>query len=391
MEKELNLPTCLFGGPPDPNDFLKLAESQLGFMNIFARPLFEGVADILPDMRFTLAELSTNKSIWQERIDAENNRKLSFARAPMARGVVAPSETDLLDQRDRLSPRMVEHDSRLGSRDFQGGKDYRNKSNPSITMHPSDGSPSMTLGESGPRSVSDVLSQTSTNASPTFVYQGSPKEPHPDNLEVNDEQRRHSSVYSRKEDDDTSRVGSIDPMASTAIYLPSKPSAAAQDVLSYSQPPSPVKSTTSQSQAHRSVPSARSEATSNTEGGPASPSTVASSLEGSPNAGSEAPQAPQLLTTENPFTHANRSEDFSFLKSDPHSDFMGKRKPQTMSVYGPDILAMAAAASPGKNSAISQITSGGSDDGALNFGDHNLRSSRSQSRLRGLRFWKKST
>jgi len=90
--------------------------------------------------------------------------------------------------------------------------------------------------------------------------------------------------------------------------------------------------------------------------------------------------------------HANRSEDFSFLKSDPHSDFMGKRKPQTMSVYGPDILAMAAAASPGKNSATSQITSSGAnDDGALNLGDHSLRSSRSQNRLRGLRFWKKKS
>lgn len=395
MEKELNLPTCLFGGPPDPNDFLKLAESQLGFMNIFARPLFEGVGVILPDMRFTLAELSTNRSIWQERIEAENSRKMSFARSHVPRGLGTPSDTDLLEQRDRLSPRMTEHDSRLGSRSLQGGNDQqRQKSNPSITMQPSDGSPVLTLDQSRTPSVSDVLTRSSANASPTFVHQGFPKDSNPDILEVNAEQRRHSSVYSRKEDDDASRTGSIDPTVSTTIFLPSQPSSAAQDVLSYSQPPSPVKSaesTVSHSHAGRSLPSARSQATSNTEGVPVSPSTRASSVEDSPKSDAETPQPPQLLTAENPYIHANRSEDFSFLKSDPNADFMvGRRKPQTMSVYGADVLAMAAAASPGKNSATSQITSsGGSDDGALSFGDHSLRSSRSQSRLKGLRFWKK--
>ncbi|KAF2225178.1 hypothetical protein BDZ85DRAFT_195148 [Elsinoe ampelina] len=114
MEKELNLPTCLFGGPPDPNDFLKLAESQLGFMNIFARPLFEGVSAVLPEMRFTLAELSTNKAIWQERIEAENSRKMSFARgplSPLSRSTATPSETDSIDQRERLSPNPGESDS----------------------------------------------------------------------------------------------------------------------------------------------------------------------------------------------------------------------------------------------------------------------------------------
>ena len=394
MERELNLPTCLFGGPPDPNDFLKLAESQLGFMNIFARPLFEGVADILPDMRFTLAELSTNRVIWQERIEAENSRKMSFGRSPMSRSATTLSDADLLDQRDRLSPRMLEHDSRLGSRSLQGGKDYPNKSNPSITMQPSDGSPSLTFDASGSPSMSDVLSQSSTNASPMFVYQGSPRLPNPDNLEVNDEQRRHSSVYSRKEDEDGgSRTGSVDPTTSTNNFQPPQPSPAAHEVLSYSQPPSPVKSaesTVSQSHAGRSLPSARSQATSNTEGGPASPSTRASSVEDSPDVDADLAPPSRLLPPEKPFIHGNRSEDFSFLKSDPSPEFMGRRKPQTMSVYGPDILAMAAAASPGKNSATSQITSsGGSDDGTLSFGDHNLRPSRSQNRLRGLRFWKK--
>lgn len=131
MEKELNLPTCLFGGPPDPNDFLKLAESQLGFMNIFARPLFEGVSAVLPDMRFTLAELSTNKTIWQERIDAENSRKMSFARGPLSpvsRSTATPSETDSIDQREQLSPNPADNES------LKGGDVGRSRSIAGVTQ-----------------------------------------------------------------------------------------------------------------------------------------------------------------------------------------------------------------------------------------------------------------
>lgn len=138
MEKELNLPTCLFGGPPDPNDFLKLAESQLGFINIFARPLFEGVSAVLPEMRFTLAELGTNKAIWQERIDAENSRKLSFARgplSPLSRSTATPSETDSIDQRERLSPNPGESDtnSLMGANSAN-----RNRSNLSLSQSAND-------------------------------------------------------------------------------------------------------------------------------------------------------------------------------------------------------------------------------------------------------------
>ena len=34
MEKELNIPTQLFGGPPERDNIIKMAESQIGFMNI---------------------------------------------------------------------------------------------------------------------------------------------------------------------------------------------------------------------------------------------------------------------------------------------------------------------------------------------------------------------
>lgn len=75
MEEELQMPSCLFGGPPVQDDLIKLGESQIGFMNIFARPLFEAVTDILPAMRFAVDEILTNKSIWDTKIDREKQMR----------------------------------------------------------------------------------------------------------------------------------------------------------------------------------------------------------------------------------------------------------------------------------------------------------------------------
>ncbi|KAF2856590.1 HD-domain/PDEase-like protein [Plenodomus tracheiphilus IPT5] len=75
MEEELQMTSCLFGGPPVSDDIIKLGESQVGFMNIFARPLFEAMTDILPAMRFAVDEILTNKAIWEKKIDDERHRK----------------------------------------------------------------------------------------------------------------------------------------------------------------------------------------------------------------------------------------------------------------------------------------------------------------------------
>lgn len=69
METEVGIPTTLFGGPPVPHDIIKLANSQIGFMNIFARPLFEAVTDILPAMDFAVKEMKGNQMIWKGKIN----------------------------------------------------------------------------------------------------------------------------------------------------------------------------------------------------------------------------------------------------------------------------------------------------------------------------------
>lgn len=75
MEQELQMPSCLFGGPPVRDDIIKLGESQIGFMNIFACPLFEAVTDILPAMRFAVDEILANKSVWEGKIDEERQKR----------------------------------------------------------------------------------------------------------------------------------------------------------------------------------------------------------------------------------------------------------------------------------------------------------------------------
>jgi hypothetical protein len=75
MEQELQMPSCLFGGPPARDDIIKLGESQIGFMNIFAMPLFEAVTDILPAMHFAVDEILANKAVWESKILDERQRR----------------------------------------------------------------------------------------------------------------------------------------------------------------------------------------------------------------------------------------------------------------------------------------------------------------------------
>ena len=69
MERKLGIPTTLFGGPPEIGNITKLANSQIGFMNIFACPLFEAVTDILPGMQFAVDEIKANQQVWKAKIE----------------------------------------------------------------------------------------------------------------------------------------------------------------------------------------------------------------------------------------------------------------------------------------------------------------------------------
>lgn len=66
MEKELEIPTSLMA--PPLTERASQFRSQLNFMSMFALPLFQGVADLLPTMGYTVGELTTNFELFQQKI-----------------------------------------------------------------------------------------------------------------------------------------------------------------------------------------------------------------------------------------------------------------------------------------------------------------------------------
>lgn len=74
MENAVGIESSLFGGPPELGNILKLANSQIGFMTIFAHPLFQNVTDIIPAMGFAAAEILSNKAVWFKTAEHEKRK-----------------------------------------------------------------------------------------------------------------------------------------------------------------------------------------------------------------------------------------------------------------------------------------------------------------------------
>ncbi|CRK30445.1 hypothetical protein BN1708_000961, partial [Verticillium longisporum] len=73
MENELEIQSSLLATPK--KDLVSLAKAQLGFMNMFAIPLFQGVADIMPTMQYTVDELERNKVLFEGRVHEEQAKE----------------------------------------------------------------------------------------------------------------------------------------------------------------------------------------------------------------------------------------------------------------------------------------------------------------------------
>ncbi|KAK0646353.1 hypothetical protein B0T16DRAFT_159845 [Cercophora newfieldiana] len=94
METELGIPTSLMA--PPKKDMLSLGRNQMGFMNVFAIPLFQGVADILPAMQYCVDELELNKGLFESAVASEGEK--GKEKAPQAQ----PQQQD-----DSLSPKTL--------------------------------------------------------------------------------------------------------------------------------------------------------------------------------------------------------------------------------------------------------------------------------------------
>ncbi|KKF95951.1 Ubiquitin carboxyl-terminal hydrolase 12 [Ceratocystis platani] len=63
MENELQIKSSLMS--PPKQDMASLCKSQTSFMNLFAIPLFQGVAAVMPNMQYTVDQLVTNKAVFE--------------------------------------------------------------------------------------------------------------------------------------------------------------------------------------------------------------------------------------------------------------------------------------------------------------------------------------
>lgn len=101
METDLGIPSALYA--PPVREIIELGKSQIGFMNLFAIPLFQGVTDIMPSLKFCVDELQNNKTKWQERISGEQQKekdkneivdmsKLDGTFSPRTMSLVTPSD-----------------------------------------------------------------------------------------------------------------------------------------------------------------------------------------------------------------------------------------------------------------------------------------------------------
>lgn len=96
MESELEIKSSLMSEPKQ--DTLSLTTAQLKFMNLFALPLFQGVADILPAMQYCVDELHVNKKLFDECLLKEQQRQ-------------SPAQPVLREHDDELSIRSIKFTS----------------------------------------------------------------------------------------------------------------------------------------------------------------------------------------------------------------------------------------------------------------------------------------
>ncbi|CAD0090811.1 unnamed protein product [Aureobasidium mustum] len=364
MEKELNLPTCLFGGPPDREDLVKLAESQIGFMSIFAGPLFEGITAIFPAMGFSTVEIESNRTVWEEKIHVEKLRRGNLLSSPVAQPsplrtpLSVPEEESEDSREDDIPP---ERDS-LFVRPTSASPLKSNKKKTSTSSFHAPYSVPFHQHTNSRRSSKDAaleqLEQLQLGQLSSFSRIENQNQNH-DDASLTTILVRSQTAQSRQEPDSPTKL---------------PPSSHRQTIRPFPPPAQPGVSS--------SVPSSRSHATSNATATTAtcahSPgSTRPSSVEETDSETPKGIQPPPVLSTENPFLHPNSSPDLHGRERISHS--------------APDIRSIPEVRTS-KVSSVSRITADG-DEGDDNRGmsqrPPGIRESRSRSRLRGLRFWRK--
>lgn len=158
--------TALFGGPPELGNVLKLATGQIGFMSIFALPLFEGVADLMSQMLFASQQIRTNQSIWQSLADREKRKsqqsggRAEITRSPRSRSPAVPARERSDDTVQTSTLREdVSTEKQLTSPEDRNGSSISQVNLPE-SSGPAFSVPSTALVTEGPRRQSTASVQT---------------------------------------------------------------------------------------------------------------------------------------------------------------------------------------------------------------------------------------
>ncbi|CAK7227329.1 3',5'-cyclic-nucleotide phosphodiesterase [Sporothrix curviconia] len=108
MEDQLSIKSSLVAQPK--KDTVSLFRAQLGFMNFFAIPLFQGIASIMPTMQYCVDELETNKALFERGIveetakEAMEQQQEQQQQQASEHGTASPRSTRLTDPHDTLGP-----------------------------------------------------------------------------------------------------------------------------------------------------------------------------------------------------------------------------------------------------------------------------------------------
>lgn len=414
LEAELELPTCLFGGPPNKEDMLAAAQSQKGFMSLFGSPLFSGIADMMPSVKCAFDTLEANQDTWERKIAAEKQRRESEGRsAPLTFSSVGKDEVDQAQRNSEPSVVPLE----LGRAPSSPVKRQAVPPEDVTAAHPTTDEKRKAAGgyggnEEGHRASAPLLNTQGSPLSPSSVSRRSSKDVALEKLQqlsmfanqgFNSDSRRGSADFQFNQSFPSSRRGSKDESLTTILVnskgspsrgSPSKLSESTDGPSSSGAKRQSTHHNQKTSAARNSVPSSRSHATSNataTTGTLHSPSTQPSSL--APTEDDMQQRHQSLAATEDPFASPGNwpsSEDNTHRASPqeglpsvpPVPPIPGGKQPHTGDTSPLPVSRMAS----GESDAASGRDSPRKDE---RLAGPRIRESRSRSRLRGLKFWKK--
>lgn len=160
--------TALFGGPPELGNLLKLATGQIGFMTVFALPLFEGVAELCPQLSFAVQQIQSNRSIWQDLADRE--KRLSRPRDSRSSRPVSPEVADRKNQiaANKITIMVDDSKQNLHRRTLENGSSRQSSLGRVLSSSSRDSLPSIPRGglETRTQSASTDTRTVGTPASP---------------------------------------------------------------------------------------------------------------------------------------------------------------------------------------------------------------------------------